>query len=81
MPENGAFLDSLGWVFYKQGKFTEAVITLESANQQLPNSVEILMHLGDAYNKTGEPEKARQVWQEAQTLEPENSDLQERLKQ
>lgn len=81
LPENGAFLDSLGWVFYKQGKFTEAVITLESANQQLPNSVEILMHLGDAYNKTGEPEKARSVWQQAQTLEPDNSDLQERLKQ
>lgn len=78
-PENGAFLDSLGWVFFKQGKFAEAVITLENANQQLPNSVEILMHLGDAYDKTGEPEKARRVWQQAQTLEPNNSDIQKRL--
>lgn len=80
-PANGAYLDSLGWVFFKQGKFAEAVITLERANQQLPNSVEILMHLGDAYNKTGEPEKARSVWQQAQTLEPDNSDIKERLKQ
>ena len=81
LPDNGAFLDSLGWVFFKQGKFAEAVVALENANQQLPNSVEILMHLGDAYNKTGELEKARHTWQQAQTLEPDNSDLQERLKQ
>lgn len=80
-PANGAYLDSLGWVYYKQGKFADAVITLESANQQLPNSVEILMHLGDAYSKTGELEKARSVWQQAQTLEPDNSDIKERLKQ
>lgn len=80
-PANGAYLDSLGWVYYKQGKFAEAVITLESANQQLPNNVEILMHLGDAYNKTGEPEKARSVWQQAQTLEPDDSNIKERLKQ
>lgn len=80
-PTNGAYLDSLGWVFFKQGKFAEAVITLESANQQMPNTVEILMHLGDAYNKTGEQEKARSVWQQAQTLEPGNSDIKERLKQ
>ncbi len=80
-PENGAYLDSLGWVFFKQGKFAEAVDTLESANQQLPDSVEILMHLGDAYSKTGELEKARSVWQQAQKLEPDNSDIKERLKQ
>ena len=80
-PENGAYLDSLGWVFFKRGKFAQAVITLESANQQLPNSVEILMHLGDAYNKTGELEKARSVWQQAQKLEPDNSDIKERLNQ
>lgn len=80
-PEDGSFLDSLGWVYFKQGKFAEAVITLESANRRLPNSVEILMHLGDAYNKTGELEKARSVWQQAQTLEPDNSDIKERLNQ
>ena len=80
-PANGAYLDSLGWVFYKQGRFAEAVRTLERANQQLPNNVEILMHLGDAYNKTDEPEKARTFWQQAQTLEPDNSDINERLKQ
>lgn len=80
-PTNGAYLDSLGWVFFKQGRFTEAVTTLENANQQMPDNVEILMHLGDAYLKNGEPEKARGVWQQAQTIEPDNDEIQERLKQ
>lgn len=80
-PTNGAYLDSLGWVFFKQGRFTEAVTTLENANQQMPDNVEILMHLGDAYLKNGEPEKARGVWTQAQTIEPDNDEIQERLKQ
>ena len=57
-PLEGAYLDSLGWVLFKQGKFAEAVTTLENANQQAPNNVEILMHLGDAYLKIDEPEKS-----------------------
>ena len=80
-PTNGAYLDSLGWVFYKQGRFPAAITTLESANQQMPEQAEILMHLGDAYLKNGEPEKARGVWQQAQTIEPDNDEIQERLEQ
>lgn len=80
-PTNGAYLDSLGWVFFKQGKIDEAVTTLENANQQAPNNVEILMHLGDAYLKNGEPEKAQKVWEQAQTIEPDNEEIHERLNQ
>ncbi len=80
-PENGEFLDSLGWVFFKQGRFPEAITTLESANQHSPNNVVILMHLGDAYLKNNEPDKAWNIWQEAQTIEPDNAELLERLTQ
>ncbi len=80
-PKNGAYLDSLGWVFFKQGRIAESITTLESANQQMPNNVEVLMHLGDAYHKNGESDKANRTWQQALTIEPDNSGLQERLKQ
>lgn len=80
-PKNGAYLDSLGWVYFKQGRIAEAITLLEEANQQLPDNAEILMHLGDAYLENGEPDKARGVWQQAQTIEPDNDDIQERLKQ
>lgn len=78
-PEKGEYLDSLGWVFYKQGRFAEAVTTLEKAIQQSPKNVIILIHLGDAYLKNNEADKARGVWQEAQTIEPENAEIKERL--
>ena len=78
-PEKGEYLDSLGWVFFKQGRFAEAVTTLENAIQQSPKNVIILIHLGDAYLKNNQPDKARDVWQEAQTIEPENDEIKERL--
>jgi len=39
------------------------------------------MHLGDAYLKNGEPEKAQKVWEQAQTIEPDNEEIHERLNQ
>lgn len=78
-PEKGEYLDSLGWVFFKQGRFADAVTMLEKAIQQSPKNVIILIHLGDAYLKNNEPDKARGVWKEAQTIEPENAEIKERL--
>lgn len=80
-PEKGEYLDSLGWVFFKQGRFAEAVTMLKKAIQQSPKNVIILIHLGDAYLKNSEPDKARDVWKEAQTIEPENAEIKERLSQ
>ena len=80
-PEKGEYLDSLGWVFFKQGRFAEAVTMLEKAIQQSPKNVIILIHLGDAYLKNSEPDKARDAWKEAQTVEPENAEIKERLSQ
>jgi len=64
-PKNVAYLDSLGWAYYQLGKYAEAVVELEKAAAgDTPDPV-ILDHLGDAYRKAGQPEKARQAWQRA----------------
>lgn len=64
-PDNHAYLDSLGWVLYRQGKYEEALTWLEKAAAgEKPDGV-ILDHLGDAYAKNNQPEKARQAWQRA----------------
>jgi len=44
-PENGAYLDSLGWFYYKKGKFKEALSHLERAASFLTDPV-IYDHLG-----------------------------------
>jgi tetratricopeptide (TPR) repeat protein len=66
-PERSAYLDSLGWVLFKQGKFAEARLPLEKAadNPREPVDATILDHLGDVYFQLQERDKARAVWERA----------------
>ena len=79
-PQNGAYLDSLGWVYYKQGKLDEALTELEKAARYLPDSVEIQDHLGDVYLTKGLKRKAIAVWQKAVQLEPDNMKIRAKLR-
>ncbi|MCA9155530.1 MAG: tetratricopeptide repeat protein [Planctomycetales bacterium] len=64
-PENPAYRDSLGWAYFRLGRFDEAVAELEmAADVDDPDGV-ILDHLGDAYAAAGQMEKARQCWERA----------------
>lgn len=68
-PDNGAYVDSLGWLYFKQGKLEEAVKELERASLLLEDPV-IYDHLGDAYLKMGNTDKAKINWQKFLNLEP-----------
>ena len=48
-PDNGYFLDTLGWVEYKRNNFKSAVYFLEKSVSILPRSAEVINHLGDCY--------------------------------
>lgn len=64
-PENHAYRDSLGWVFYRLGRFPEAVAELEKAiNEKQPDGT-ILDHLGDAQEKLGRHAQAIAAWRRA----------------
>ena len=64
-PENRAYRDSLGWVFYRLGRFPEAVAELEKAVDEKQPDGTVLDHLGDAYEKLGRHEQAVAAWQRA----------------
>jgi tetratricopeptide (TPR) repeat protein len=64
-PSNGAYLDSLGWAYYKQNKLTEAEDALRKASERDSHDPTILGHLGDVYSKLGQPERAAQYWERA----------------
>ena len=68
-PRNGFFIDSLGWAYYKLGKFSEAITYLERAIEIEPQEMEITNHLGDAYFKVGRIKEAKLVWKRALTLQ------------
>jgi tetratricopeptide (TPR) repeat protein len=64
-PENRAYRDSLGWVYYRLGRYTEAVGELEKAIDEKQLDGTVLGHLGDAYSKAGKSENARKAWRRA----------------
>jgi len=79
-PQNGAYLDSLGWAYYKQGKLNEALTELEKALDYMPESADVQDHLGDVYIKKGLKQKAVAMWQKAVQLEPDNMKIREKLR-
>ena len=70
-PEDGYIVDSLGWVYYRLGKYQEAAEKLERAVELQPQDATINDHLGDAYWRTGRRREARVQWQRALSLDPE----------
>ncbi|MFZ5980295.1 MAG: tetratricopeptide repeat protein [Candidatus Zixiibacteriota bacterium] len=78
LPENAAFLDSYGWVSYRQGNFKEALEYLKRA-VKLDNDPIIFDHLGDIYKARGKMNEARQWWQKALDLDPDNQTIREKL--
>ena len=78
-PQNGFFLDSLGWAFFKLNDFRKAIIYLERAIELEPQEMEITDHLGDAYFKVGRQQEAKLVWERALSLNGDKS-LLEKIK-
>ncbi|HEV3482436.1 MAG TPA: tetratricopeptide repeat protein [Candidatus Acidoferrales bacterium] len=62
-PNNGAYLDSLGWAYYKQNKLPEAEENLRKAIDRQGNDPTILSHLGDVYLKLGQNEQAAETFE------------------
>jgi Tfp pilus assembly protein PilF len=64
-PYNGAYLDSMGWIYYKQNKFGEAEATLRKALERDGHDPTIHSHLGDVYAKLGRNELAAAEWEKS----------------
>ena len=70
-PDNGYYLDSLGWAFYKQENYEEAHRWLEKATAQVPEDAVVLDHYGDVLSALGDTEAARKAWERALKADPE----------
>jgi tetratricopeptide (TPR) repeat protein len=64
-PESAAIADSLGWGYYLNGDYAQAIIYLEKAVQQSGSDITINEHAGDAYWKAGRRVDARYAWRTA----------------
>jgi tetratricopeptide (TPR) repeat protein len=75
-PISGAYLDSLGWVYYKMNRLTEAEQYLKKAVRFASTDSTMHDHLGDLYNKVMKYSEAAAEWQKAIQLanEPKEAD-------
>jgi tetratricopeptide (TPR) repeat protein len=64
-PANGAYLDSLGWAYFKLGKYDAAEENLLKASQHIGTDPTVQDHLGDLYQKTGRLKLAAAHWERA----------------
>ena len=64
-PANGAYLDSLGWAYFKLGKYDLAEDSLTKASQHMDTDPTVQEHLGDLYQKTGRLKLAAAHWERA----------------
>ncbi|WP_157961919.1 tetratricopeptide repeat protein [Acuticoccus kandeliae] len=74
-PEDGYIVDSLGWAYYRLGRYEDAVRELERAVALKPADPVINDHLGDAYWKVGRKLEAMFQWSHARDSEPEAAEL------
>jgi tetratricopeptide (TPR) repeat protein len=70
-PNNGAYLDSLGWAYFKMGRYDLAETPLESAARLIQNDPTIHEHLGNLYLRQGKTAMAQEEWQRALKEWPE----------
>jgi tetratricopeptide (TPR) repeat protein len=64
-PTNGAYLDSIGWAYFRLGKYELAEENLVKASQKINTDPTVHDHLGDLYQKTGRLKLAATHWERA----------------
>jgi len=64
-PQNGAYLDSLGWVYFKMGQYALAEANLRKASERIGQDPQVHDHLGELYEKTGRLKMAAGQWEQS----------------
>jgi len=64
-PNNGAYLDSLGWAYFKMNRFDLAESHLAKAARLISSDPTIQEHLGHVYLRMGKEHQAQAAWERA----------------
>jgi tetratricopeptide (TPR) repeat protein len=78
-PENGYYIDSLGWAYFKKGLLEEAMQELKRAVGTVPDDPVIVEHLGDIYFDLKMFREAQEAWERSLLLQPENEPVDGKL--
>jgi len=74
-PKNGEYLDTLGWIYFRQGNYKKALPLLQNAALATQNDSVVLDHLAQVYLKLGRKDKAIEIWKQLLKDDPKDEDL------
>jgi tetratricopeptide (TPR) repeat protein len=81
-PQNGAYIDSLGWAYFRLGNYDLAEENLRRASERIGNDPTVHEHLGELYQKTGRLklaaanfERALEEWNKTIPAEVDTDDV------
>ena len=80
-PDNGYYVDSLGWAFYKAGQVNEALTEIKRAVALVGDDPVIYEHLGEIYLKQQKLSEAKEAWLHSLELDPSNDKLFQRFRE
>jgi len=79
-PNNASYMDSLGWVEFRKGKFDQALNDLLRAAKTVEHDDPVVFeHIGDTYLKLNRVPEALDAWQKALALDPKNKTLTDKI--
>lgn len=64
-PDDGYYLDSLAWVYFKQGNYNKAIKIQTKALLKITDDAIMFEHMGDMFWKNGDKERARSNWEKS----------------
>lgn len=79
-PGNTAYIDSLGWYYFKKGDLDKALEQLlKAAEGTKPEDPTVDDHVAETYQKLGKLPEALNYWQKAIALDPDNKDIEKKI--
>jgi len=71
-PNSGAYADTLGWIYFKQKKYKDALTQIQRARELVKNDAVVTDHLGDVFNALEDKEQALSLWKQSFLLDPDS---------
>jgi tetratricopeptide (TPR) repeat protein len=78
-PDNASYLDTIGWIYFRFGKYDKALEYVNRAVAKGEASAVVIEHLGDIYFKLGDKPHAMEQWKKALDLDAGNASLKQKL--
>jgi Flp pilus assembly protein TadD len=78
-PDNSAYLDTYGWIFFRLEDYTNAALFIEKSIATGKASGVVHEHLGDIYLKLGRKEQAMESWKKALEMDSKNEAVKDKI--